>query len=913
MSEAREQKRIAAETRAEMERTDHKVKVALLVTSSLTIAFLVWAALAENILAPWRSLRGAYQSILSDKAEDDFGQALARDFRREVDQNVLLELGRTDRCITCHTGIDDPRMRDVEQPFSAHPGRYVEVHEPTKFGCTVCHEGQGRATSADAAHGRVAFWDYPMLEPPYMKSGCAKCHASDVLFGTQRWIAQLDDEPGTNVSTRSLDRGWRLMESQGCLGCHRLDGKGGDLGPDLTGVGDKTPHEFSFAHLEHAELRLVPHWIEQHFLAPRQVSPGSVMPVSAHSEEDAQALTAVMLSLRQERPAPAYAHKDRPGGRTLFRGQLYGLYCAACHGADGSGDAIAEISTPSLNNDDVLAVADDTYLRRIIASGRRGTSMPGWSHGKGGLSTKEIDEIVAHVRGWQQPAARAADVRGSGGDAAIGRRYYQGLCASCHGDRGQGGIGNRLNSPSFLSLADDRFLAEAIINGRPGTAMSSWKSLPTQAIADLIAHIRTWQAEPPPFEDVQAVMRSRSQRELRSDGKLLYGLYCASCHGTEGEGGLGLNLRTADLLGAVDDRFLYRNIVEGRPTTAMPAWRHLRAEQLAAIIQYVRTWQPERRVRLSLPAHQGDYVAGEAHYRVACVQCHGERGSGGVGPRLANDVLLGSASDAQLFHWIANGRTGTAMKGFLPRAQGPASLTPTQIVDVIAYVRYVNKSGDVPLRRLAAGDPVVGAELFKGTCSSCHGAVGAGMWGPQLNNPKFLEAASDGFLTGTIVLGREGTPMRSMVHGQQGLGQVAPDRVPDIIAYMRMWESERHIPAWTEGVELSEQAIENGRGMFASYCAACHGPSGRGVQDGPKYYAPALNNQDFLNAASDGFLLATIARGRRGTPMRPFGRGAGGIVSLPSEQISDIVSFIRSWQAGVPPVERHATAGGTNP
>jgi mono/diheme cytochrome c family protein len=187
------------------------------------------------------------------------------------------------------------------------------------------------------------------------------------------------------------------------------------------------------------------------------------------------------------------------------------------------------------------------------------------------------------------------------------------------------------------------------------------------------------------------------------------------------------------------------------------------------------------------------------------------------------------------------------------------------------------------------------------------------MWGPQLNNPSFLKAASDGFLAGTIVLGREGTPMRSMMRGHQGLGQLEPDQVRDVIAYMRLWEGERRQPTWTAGVELSEQAISNGRQLFAGYCSGCHGPAGRGTQDGPKYYAPSLNNQDFLNAASDGFLLATIARGGRGTPMRPFGKRAGGIVSLAPEQISDIVSFIRSWQRGVPPVERHATAGGTNP
>ncbi|RMF23837.1 MAG: cytochrome c [Deltaproteobacteria bacterium] len=108
--------------------------------------------------------------------------------------------------------------------------------------------------------------------------------------------------------------------------------------------------------------------------------------------------------------------------------------------------------------------------------------------------------------------------------------------------------------------------------------------------------------------------------------------------------------------------------------------------------------------------------------------------------------------------------------------------------------------------------------------------------------------------------------------------------------YPERWRTTRAIP------EITMRAVEEGRKNYATYCAACHGPNGRGSRDGQGYFAPALNNPEFLAAASDGFLLATIARGREGTPMRPFGEGAGGIVSLSTRQISDIVSFIRSWQ-----------------
>ena len=73
-------------------------------------------------------------------------------------------------------------------------------------------------------------------------------------------------------------------------------------------------------------------------------------------------------------------------------------------------------------------------------------------------------------------------------------------------------------------------------------------------------------------------------------------------------------------------------------------------------------------------------------------------------------------------------------------------------------------------------------------CRACHGVDGEGGSGPQLNNPAFLTTASDGFLAATIVLGRTGTPMRSMVHGQEGLAQIQPREVQDLIAFMRLWE-----------------------------------------------------------------------------------------------------------------------------
>ena len=246
----------------------------------------------------------------------------------------------------------------------------MQIHEPAKFGCTICHQGQGRATTAKAAHGVDEFWDYPLLPARYVKSGCTRCHGADELYGPLRGIDALD--AGAQLeSTRLLDLGWRSMRDRGCLGCHLLDGTGGSQGPDLTLEGEKIGHEFSFAHAEDHEGRRPWSWLEEHFVDPPRISPGSIMPVLGLEDDEAEALTAVMLSLRSRSPY-AYGRPVIPGGE-LSGGDLYALYCSSCHGEEGVGEGIEAILTPSLHNDDVLGVLDDDYLRRIIASGRRGS------------------------------------------------------------------------------------------------------------------------------------------------------------------------------------------------------------------------------------------------------------------------------------------------------------------------------------------------------------------------------------------------------------------------------------------------------------------------------------------------------------------------------------------------------------
>jgi hypothetical protein len=122
------------------------------VFSTLSLLTLLWTGVRETI-PEWKSYQTEYYDQLEAKLEasgtSEFNRPLL-----EIQQIWLPDLRKTDRCTTCHMGIENTEFfTDAQQPFKAHPGKYLEWHPPNKFGCTSCHHGQGLATDfAFAAH-----------------------------------------------------------------------------------------------------------------------------------------------------------------------------------------------------------------------------------------------------------------------------------------------------------------------------------------------------------------------------------------------------------------------------------------------------------------------------------------------------------------------------------------------------------------------------------------------------------------------------------------------------------------------------------------------------------------------------------------------------------------------------------------
>ena len=157
---------------------------------------------------------------------------------------------------------------------------------------------------------------------------------------------------------------------------------------------------------------------------------------------------------------------------------LYSQNCEGCHGAQGRGGAAIALSDPVY-----LAIVDKESMRKVIANGVRGTSMPAFAQSAGGMLTnKQVDVITSGIfsrwgrqgilDGSNSPSYAARTT----GDAKRGELVYGTYCSSCHGADGQGGPkGSAITNDSFLALVSNQGLRTIVIAGRPELGAPDWR------------------------------------------------------------------------------------------------------------------------------------------------------------------------------------------------------------------------------------------------------------------------------------------------------------------------------------------------------------------------------------------------------------------------------------------------------
>ena len=205
-------------------------------------------------------------------------------------------------------------------------------------------------------------------------------------------------------------------------------------------------------------------------------------------------------------------------------GVLYAQNCAACHGTEGGGGAAIALANPVY-----LALADDAAIRKAIANGVSGTSMPAFAHGAGGmLADKQVDVIASEIRTrWSKPGFLIGTnppsyAAKSTGDAQRGEGAFKVYCESCHGPNGRGGQkASAVTNDSFLALVSDQGLRTIVIAGRPELGAPDWrgnvagKPISEQEITDVVAWLASQRAKNPgrPY----SVSNYSQQQELDDD------------------------------------------------------------------------------------------------------------------------------------------------------------------------------------------------------------------------------------------------------------------------------------------------------------------------------------------------------------------------------------------------------------
>lgn len=615
-----------------------------------------------------------------EKAQD---KSVSIETRQSIQEVSPTGLNRTDRCITCHLGMENQSMADVPQPHKLHSGDHILHHPIEKFGCTVCHGGQGRAIDRIQAFGEnpSTHWNFPLLHPPYIESSCGKCHLG--IFSDQFLLE----------GTETFVHGKEVFIREGCLGCHRARGVGGIIGPDLTEQGEKTKHEYSFTNIQGEQS--ISNWLKEHFQDPEMVSPGSDMLQMNLPEEELEALVTFTMGLAKPDISYEYlgveALQEFRGMRAeLSPERAYAMICSSCHGKKGEGKdyEIYNTGVPSLGNYDFIRVASEEMIAFTILHGRGGRQMASWLPLYSGLTQNEIDSIVAVLDAQYNPGVSFEVLSRMAGNPNQGEEIYLRDCSICHAKDGKGDIGLPLNNPDFLATASDRFLYNTLVRGRNTAGMPGWTKYSARELAGLLAYIRTWGRGP--LDEISIDLPEGDPVK----GDLQYHYLCSRCHGEFGEGDTGPAILTKDFQFLAGDRYLYETISGGRTHTAMFGWTtdvqgagRLDRQGVSDIIEYMRQTAETPRDYIYQGSNPGNTSNGRSLYTDNCAECHGENGEGLKAPALNNQEFLSAASNGYLLATISIGREGSRMPSWGKGSDAHPALSAAARKDLAAYIR----------------------------------------------------------------------------------------------------------------------------------------------------------------------------------------------------------------------------------
>ena len=623
--------------------------------ASLLLLILLAIAPAKDFFSDWRRYQRGYEHLISKRSD---AVTLRRHFEPGVQQIWLPEMNVVDRCTTCHTALNEATLMDVTtQPYRPHP---PIPHKTDQLGCSVCHRGQGAATSVSDAHKSTLAWEEPILPAKYLESSCGQCHQQD-LKGTPQ-----------------LNLGRKMVAQYGCVHCHtikRPDGSvvtGTDDPPSLAHVADKTTREWIYA------------WLKD----PQAYASTATMPNFRLKDEDARDISAFLISTStpaslkvvQASLDQATKVKDDAALQTKAA-SLYGeSFCASCHAVqNAAGNLVGGNVGPELTK--VGSKVKPEWLQAWVRNPHDydpPTAMPHYR-----FSDQEVGLLTGFLMG-KSDSDLLANVHldaASPEQIAHGKQLVNEYgCASCHEINGIKHPDNF--GPELTKIGSKPVNQLAFASGVPHTlydyinakirqprAFGSGLKMPqytfntpqVDALVNALLSHNERALTMPAAKTVAALPASHYEPAGKA-GQLINDLNCFSCHAINGRGGDMAPDLTWEGSSVQRDWLVqfFRNPNTLRPALIrrMPKFNLTDAE-INTLTDYIMTvYQSPKVDRDSMPL--GGYSTGQVelgkqlyYSKYACQACHiidTKQDKGYIGPTLTH---VGSRlTAAWIYNWM---------------------------------------------------------------------------------------------------------------------------------------------------------------------------------------------------------------------------------------------------------------------
>lgn len=627
------------------------------------VAIFSWVLLQETF-AEWRTRQAEFQ-VIERQVKDPHALSLAAPVGG-IRQIWLRDIDRVDRCTTCHLGVDDQDYAAAPQPFTAHSGKWLTTHPPDRFGCTICHGGQGEATNyRDAAHQPIPHWPEPVRPRELIEANCGTCHR----------------ERAPQEAFLLAD-GRQRIAAAGCAACH-----------DLPGF---SPDEIQAPRLESVGYKVRPDWVRSWLADPKTYLPRARMPNFRLQPQEIEDLSAFLLAQRETAPLDSsgvdWSKADADRGRVLFAEAR----CLSCHMVDDRGGSLG----PDLSR--VGSKVGRDWLFSFIKDPMR--DQPNTRMLRYQLSDVEIRDVVAYLTTdliapdapEKAPAAGYLDPK----QVAAGREtFVKRGCFSCHrfGDLTATAkigpslmaIGDRVvERPEFGSKAVVPTLANWLyLKLRQPDSLTEESRMPTfnftepEAAAVVVALLSVRKADLPDSRVTRAPS-STPYAPQGAFGEITSRYRCLSCHQVRGWGGtlstvpldrIGSQLQRSYLVSYLQNPSAVRVSIEER----MPQF-HMTQREAETIADYLgavfvddtleRPFTPDAEA-----ARRGERLYGG----LGCQSCHIIGAGGGyVGPDLSDTGHRLKAGWIQ--RWLASPQTwkpGTLQPDYGLKAEDVGDLT----------------------------------------------------------------------------------------------------------------------------------------------------------------------------------------------------------------------------------------------